>query len=913
MKKLLALSLIFFTYSFVWGQKLSFSGTVKDTTLNQPLPFAVVIAVKIKDSTLVKYTRTNEKGFFQINKMPIDTYRVVISHKKFNDKTFYVIGTEKNYEFDFKNIVLPPKSTLLDEVTIFAFKDPVYYKGDTLIYTADSFKVKPNASVEDLLRRLPGIKVDAAGKITAQGKEVNKVLVDGDEFFGTDPTMATKNLAANAVESVQVYEKKDENASADNSAEETIKVMNLKLKDDAKKGYFGKATAASDFQNFYEGELLANRFRNKQKISVFALTSNTPKTGFGWGDMDKFGLNNEESYSWDEDNMTFNGPDRGQGIPTTLNSGIYYNDKLNKRTKINANYSFKNNSLLTENEEKSQYFLPDTTYTTNNKSTSQTNAQLHNLNLNLDFEIDSVTKIFLIQKTVFNVSKYSSTTKNNFVTITDFVTRETENINTNESEGLDSKSNLHLERKFKKKDRSLNIFYTYEVNNNKSSGNLITKNTFYTSALTPINDFDQRKENTSFTDLHKVAINFYEPITKKIKTDMGYEYTYTTSNQNKISLNKFNNEYSVLDSVYSNDFINYKSIHQARMRFIYEIKKYSISIGVKARNVNLDNVNYFNGSKFNQNVNNLLPFARFNYNFNQNTRFNLTYNSNSQLPSINQLQPLPNNANQNFITLGNPNLKPTFSNNLMLNFNTYKPISGKYMWLGGRFNQVQNAFSSNLVYDSLGRSISTPINVDGNYSGNTWLGGSLPFFQRMLSINAGCNTNFYSNYNYINNQKNITRNTGIGGNLGFEVNLEKLVFDVSGNYDYNIPYSSIGNQNSEPYTTQNYRFNGRVELPKKVFIESDANYNLNSRRAEGYNINFLIINASVTKIFGKLDNIILAAKVYDILNQNIVANRQVYNNIITDSKTNIISRYFLLSFTYKFNSQKTKENNENED
>ncbi|MBL7916940.1 MAG: hypothetical protein JNM96_00990, partial [Bacteroidia bacterium] len=169
------------------------------------------------------------------------------------------------------------------------------------------------------------------------------------------------------------------------------------------------------------------------------------------------------------------------------------------------------------------------------------------------------------------------------------------------------------------------------------------------------------------------------------------------------------------------------------------------------------------------------------------------------------------------------------------------------------------------------------------------------------------------NHNFINNQKNTTRNTGVGGNLGFEINLEKYVFEVSGNYDYNIPYSSISNQNSKPYTTQAYRFYGRVELPKKIFIESDANYNLNSRRAEGYNINFLIINANIYKIFGKLENMILAAKAYDILNQNIAANRQVYNNIITDSKTNIISRYFLLSFTYKFNSQKAKENNDNED
>jgi hypothetical protein len=249
-----------------YSQKLSIKGNVQDTLAKQSVHNAVVTLIKLNDSSLVDFTRTDINGIFEISNMPIDTYKVIISYKKFGDKTFYVVGSKTNYDINFGKIIMPPKSTVLDEVTIFAYKDPVYYKGDTLIYTADSFKTKPNATVEDLLRRLPGVKVDAAGKITAQGKEVSKVLVDGDEFFGADPTMATKNLAANSVESVQVYEKKDENASAENTSDETIKVMNLKLKEDSKKGYYGKISGGSDFQNFYESDILLNKFKSKQKI-----------------------------------------------------------------------------------------------------------------------------------------------------------------------------------------------------------------------------------------------------------------------------------------------------------------------------------------------------------------------------------------------------------------------------------------------------------------------------------------------------------------------------------------------------------------------------------------------------------------------------------------------------------------------
>ena len=895
----------------VQAQKLSVKGTVMDTIAKEPLSNAVAMVIKLSDSTLVDFKRSDKQGFFEFIDLPVDTYKVVISFKKFGDKVLYVIGSKTNYDINFNKIIMPPKSMDLDEVTIFAYKDPVYYKGDTLIYTADSFKVKPNASVEDLLRRLPGVKVDSKGKITSQGKEVSKVLVDGDEFFGSDPTMATKNLAANSVESVQVYEKKNENASADNSTDETIKVMNLKLKDEAKKGYFGKVSAGSDFQNFHEGELLVNRFRNKQKISVFALGSNTPKTGFGWSDIDKYGLENENNYTWDEDNNFFmSGQDQASGVPKTLNSGIYYNDKLSKKTKINSNYSYKNNFLVTESDERSQYFLTDTNYVTNNYSKNTTRNQKHTFNLYIEHELDSLTKLSFSPKLNYNLNNSNSYTKNNFATTSDLITRETVNDNNSQSTNYDLNSNLTLNRSFKKKDRTLNAQYNLTYGSNESNGLLKTTNSFFTSTLNALGDIDQKKENVSANQTHNGSVSYYEPFTKKIKAEINYEFTYNTNDQYKKSLNKLNGDYSVLDSVFSNDFSNDKMINQAKLRFIYELKKYRISIGAKARQVDLTNTNNYTGAIFEQSVQNLLPFMNFNYNFNQNTHLYVFYNTNSQQPSINQLQPLPNNANQNFITLGNPNLVPTFGHNFNLNFNSYKPVSGKYFWSGGNYNFTQNAFSSNLIYDSLGRSISTPTNINGNYNGAAWLGGNIPMFSRVLAISINGNLNFYSNNNIINNVRNTTKNTTYSGGLQFSVDLDKYVFEIGGNYDYNMPYSTINNQNNKPYTSQQFNFSGRVELPKKLFIETDANYNINSQRTAGYNINFVIINASLAKHFGKLENLIVSVKGFDLLNQNIVANRQVYNNIITDTKTKIITRYFLLNVTYKFNSQKTKDESE---
>jgi len=888
-----------------------------DTASKKPLQNAVVIATKLSDSTLIDFTRTNDQGFFEIKELPIDTYKVVISYKKFGDKIMYVIGTAKSFEFNFDKIIMPPKSVDLDEVTIFAYKDPVYYKGDTLIYTADSFKVKPNATVEDLLRRLPGVKVDAKGKITAQGKEVSKVLVDGDEFFGSDPTMATKNLAANAVESVQVYEKKDENASADNTTDETIKVMNLKLKDDAKKGYFGKVSAAggSDFQKdqkpFYEGDLLVNKFRNKQKISLFALGSNTPKTGFGWSDIDKYGLDNERDWNYDEEtnNWTSNN-DQNPGIPQTLNTGIYYSDRLSKKTKINSNYSYKNNLVVTESEQNSQYFLADTNYTTNNYNKNTERNQGHVVNINLEHNLDSLTKLTITPKLNYKQKSAEYITDNNFETSEGIISRETKNTNTTNSSSYDLSSGIRLTRNFKKKDRFLNLYYYIDKGANEGNGQLNTLNSFYTSTITGIGNIDQRKETNSSNVTHQASVSYFEPFTKKIKAEVTYEFIYNANEQSKVSLNKINNDYSLLDSVFSNDFNNTKIVNQAKLRLIYEIKKYRFVIGTRARQVNLSNTNNYTGNIFKLSVNNILPFVNYNYNFSQNMRLYVNYNTNSQQPNINQLQPLPNNANQNFITLGNPNLVPTFQHQFNLNFNSYKPISGKYIWLGGNYNITQNAFSSNLRYDSIGRSISTATNMNGNYNGSAWLGASWPTLKRQLIFSANGNSNFFSNNNIINNVVNTTKNTSFNGGGDITIDLEKFYFNVGGSYEYNIPYSTINDQNNKPYTAQQYNGSVRIELKKKFFIESDVNYNVNSRRTNGYNINYFIVNGSVTKNFGKLENFVVAIKAFDIFNQNIMANRQVYNNIITDTKTKIISRYFLLNLVYKFNSQKTKDEGE---
>lgn len=875
-----------------FGQKMHISGHVLDTTTNAPLPNAVAMVFRIKDSVLIDFARTDKSGNFSFKSLPIDTLQLTVSHPKFGEREYYFFGRPDNADFNLTKIILPEKSQHLEEVTIYAYKDPIYYKGDTLVYIADSFATKPNAVVEDLLKKLPGIKVDADGSITSQGKEITQVLVDGDEFFGADPTMATKNLSAKGVESVQVYEKKNEDAT---EGDETIQVLDLKLKDEAKRGYFGKASLAGDFKRFYEGELLANKFNKKQKFSVFALGSNTRLSSLRWQDAYKYGIEtgfsfNEDEETWQSDNIT-----QGEGIPTTIKTGVYYEDQITKKTKIGVNYTYANNTLKSYETNRSQYFLEDTTYTTVQEKNSTSKNESHSLNFSLTHQFDSLTTLEFEPRLKLSSANSTRTEKTDFITEDNFLNRQTLVRNTSESEGTSFKSRLALIRKFKKKDRKLNLSYRFTFDDDGSDGNLLN------------DTINQQKLNNTHSLSHTLNAVYLEPISKKLKIEFDYELYANNNDQSKKTYNFLDGAYSVLDPNFSNEFENKKLQNRIGASFIFEHKKHRIVAGARYRLVDIENHNLMNGNIINQSVGSVLPRVKYTYKISQNNRFLFNYNTSSSLPSVNQLQPVPDNTNPNRVSLGNPDLLPTYAHKSSLRYNNYKPISGSYIWANINNTITQNAFTSSVNYDALGRTTTQTVNVNGNSYTNVYIGTGIPVYKKILELGPSVNAGYSRTNNFINSKRNLTVNKTLGLGLDLTLETDSLELSIGGQFSYTDPKSSISSASSTPYSTQRYTANLIWKLPLRFGIESDVNYTINSQRSEGYDLNYLIWNASVTRTFGKLENLIAAVTVYDILNQNISAGRDVNSNVITDSKTNIIARYLLVKITYKFNSSKIKE------
>jgi len=885
-------------------------GTVHDTTGIKPLKNAVAMAVRVRDSLLLGFVRTDSEGKFTLRNFDIDTFALTISHPEFDDKTYYIFGHKDNFEINIPSINMPSKAQELEEVIIYANKNPIYYNGDTLVYAADSFHVAENAVVEDLLKKLPGLEIDKDGKIKSQGKAIDQVLVDGDEFFGSDPTIATKNLGASGVETVQVYEKKQENAA---DGEETIQVLDLRLKDEAKKGYFGRVSAASDFNQFYEGELLMNKFNKTQKISIFLLSANTPKSDFGFGDKDKFGLDNEFSnisFGDDGDVMYYDNGNTA-GIPKTLKAGIYYSDKFGKKkqTDFGFNYSYYNSKNNAVSRSRSQYFVQDTSYFSDDSTRVITDNQSHNINLRFKSKLDSLTTLEIRPSLKITDVTQKSLDYSSWRDIDNVFSRSNDVLNNNKSKGITLSNQLKFNRKFMKERREFSANYDISLSDNKINGNLNSTNIFADTSFSTLG-YDQNKINNRNSVDNSIRVSYFEPLGKKFKVQTEYSLDLGNSAQIKETkdFNASTGLYDMVNNKFSNSFDNVKTQHRVGAQLWYETKKYTIHGGVRVRNINIDNQNRVTDTLVHQNFTNFLPLFSMRFNPNRSTHIRLNYQTNSRQPAISDLVPVPDNTNPNRVQTGNPNLRPDYSHQVNLNFNTWNALSGRYIYMGVNGNLTQNAFGDSTSFNSIGQQVSRRVNVKNASNGSFWIGAGIPLWGRKIMISPNVSGSVSQYTSYLNSDKNIATNIYFGPSMNVNYRADSLEFEARADFTYNQPRNTLANFSTKAYTSQDYFFGATWRLKHGFKLQANCNYTKNGQRAAGYNNNFFIVNAAVTKSFLKTRNLELSLLANDILNQNISASRNVSQNVVTDNNTKIISRYFLAKLTYRFNNNKTTEN-----
>lgn len=895
-------------------------GILVDTVNYTPMAYATVTLIKQADSTIYSYVRANDKGYFELTEVKAGKYELLIMRPGFADYED-LLQVNNNEIKDLGTIQLVEKANLLKEVIIKERMNAIRVRGDTTEFLVDSFLVNKNSNVEDLLKKLPGIQVDKDGKITAQGQEVKRVLVDGEEFFGEDPTVATKNLRASNVETVQVFDKKSDQAAFtgidDGTKEKTI---NLTLKDDAKKGYFGKVNGAVGTEERYEGQAMFNAFKNKRKFSVYGATSNTNNTSLSWEDADKYtgGKGSFEvgddgsmySYmNYEDENADFN----GRGVPETWYTGVHYSNKLKDgKHSLNLNATHKEMNVSGYDNNSTQNILPDTSFFSEQLKNVTNARKASSINGNYSLKLDSLStfvfKFNARQGTNRSTEDYDASNFNGDSVLVNNNNRR----QTIDGENMQLSSTFTLNKKFRKVGRTLSLSLNQNYSENNSDGFLGSVTNLYDSIgnIKTQDLIDQKKINTLLVQTYTGRATYTEPLSKVWFVVTDYELG-TTINESKRSTNaKLNNEYNFFVDSLSTDFRYDVLTQKGGISLKYATKALTYSFGGRVAYTDLKQNNRLADTTLKQRFTNLFPSARISYKLKNTSNISFNYDGSTRQPDLQQIQPLRDNTNPLNISVGNDNLKQSFRNRFSLNYNSYKPITGRSFYISMSYTFTDDDFSSRSYVDDYGRRVNQTINVDGNQFFYFYSNYFFRIKSLGIGLSSGLNGNAGTNINYVNDQKNVnnTQSISFGPDIFYEK--EGLVdVGLRTDFNFNRTTSSLRPDNITTYWI--YRYEPYVEfmLPYKIEVSADCAFNIRERTSDfDRNLNTVIFNASITKKFFSKDQLEIGISGFDLLNQNIGFNRYANGNYINENTYSILKRYVLFSLTWNFTKGPSTEN-----
>lgn len=884
-------------------------GKVSDTLEKRNLQNAVVSILQSSDSTLVQFTRTKKSGEFQINNIAPGKYVLLITYPGFADYADYV--TVKDHAgTNLGSIPLTLKSKLLDAVIIKTY-GAIRIKGDTTEFVADSFHVKEGATVEDLLKKFPGFTVNSKGEVTAQGKRVDKVLVDGEEFFGDDPTMVTQNLSSKAVDKVQVFDTKtdEQNLTGISSTESNTKTLNIKLKSDYKKGSFGRVEAASDFNRYHDGKLLYNHFNGLQKFSLYGTKSTTSTGSLNWQDQNKLGVENDE---YEEVNGEYY-YEPGEfsdwslrGLPNAYSLGSVYINKWNEG-KQSLNGSMKYNYLGTLNGSSTftKSILPNSVLISQQNTNGRGTLQQYAPTLKYDWKIDSFSTLTFKSNNFYKTNKLSSFT-NSETDLEDMTPLNKSNrINNNDGTKRKTDNLLSFKRTSRKPGEQITASLRYTYNDDDEDNFTNSDNYYYSNgSLDSVNSINQEKKIHSVSSTFGANASWTRPFNKKWSLTTLASYSRNTSNGHLNTFDKsINGKYEDFSPYYSNNY-NYDASAIGGTAVIkYVTKKVNFSAGSGVSNLKQQIFNIDSNKHSNYTFFKILPQVLFRYTIRPQTGFYFSYRGSSQQPGISQLQPLRNNNDPLNIYIGNPNLKIGFRNNLAISYYSYKVLSQRYFYSSFNYTTTRNAVTSSTLVDTAGRKVSTSLNTNGNnnwYFYSSWQKGG----QEKWNPGFWISSNGGTSITFVNGQKSTNHYAGY--NLNPRISKykdDKYDVSVGPQFGQNFSSSSLQPENKTHYITWGGNANGTIYFLKKYELNTDVDAELRQKiNAADRNTNVVLWNFRLSRKIFKKDVGKISFIAHDILDQNKGVTQITTSNFITDQRYLKVPRYFQLKFEWTFNN-----------
>lgn len=938
MKKLLLLTIAAMISLTASAQSYSITGTLKDTA-NAPLSFTSVFLLLPSDSSLVTFSRADENGNFVFKNIKKQNYLLKATFVGFLPLQEFIKYDPAILNRELGDIVLKPIQKELFEVVIRTAKAPMEIRGDTIEYDARKFKVPPGSSVEDLLRKLPGVQIDAEGNIKAQGEEVKKVLVDGKRFFGDDPKVATKNLPAEAIQKVQVFNDKSEQSKVtgveDGKHEKTV---NLELKDEFKKGGFGKGTIGAGSDDRLMAKMNYNKFDKKNQFAIVGFGNNINQSGLSNNDYQDF--RGSQSYQWN-DNADFGfssggggfriiyGNDQnddesleipqswgpGQGLSKNLAGGMNYNYDT-KKTKFSSNYFFNQTNQTLNQLINSRYVLPNLNYNTADSSVFGNYIQNHRMSLRFEKELDSLNTLVTYVNGRIGTKGQSNFTFKNFSNTGAEIFRNQITDNSYDGTSHNIVGSAIYRHKFIKKGRNFSLSGTFgDSNNDQDAIQKTNLNEFKVNgqsfSLGGFYDIFQDVLSLSKNREYKASVLFVEPFAKKYFLETFYNFSNSNRIVDRDVLNLFSDQKPRVDSL-SRYFESTQMYNRLGSSLRYSHKGFNMSVGLAAQQIAI-NGKFFNNQGGNTlgNIDNpyfsVVPNVGINIQLKNNKYLFSNYETSVDAPSIRNLQPFTDNSNPMYVRNGNPDLLPTTSRTVNLGYGSFNPATFINMWVNFNASFMDNQIVYNQVVNpkSLITTL-TPENVSGGRRVFTYFDLGFPIVKTKINAGISLNGNVQKNIVYINSQlnDNLSQNYNIYGRIDLT---PVSWFSMFTNFSYGLNFSdfSINTAQNQKFVNTTLRNNLTLQMPKLWYFSADFNYSHFKNDKLDFDQHMPILNMSAYKIFGKGKKSEMRVSLYDAFKRNRGINQSAWGNVVTNTVTQTLSRYVMLTYTYNMKGMKT--------
>ena len=919
----------------IYAQSTTYNikGIVEDT-LDNALIYSTVLLLE-PDSTMIDYTRTEMDGSFQFKDVPVGNHIVKTTYIGYFPLAISTNSTDGE-NVDLGIVKMKEIAEELMEVVIKAAKAPMKMRGDTIEYDATTFKVPEGSSVEDLLRRLPGIEVDADGSINADGKAVSRVTVDGKSFFGADPKAATQNLPAEGISKVQVFDTKTEEEEITGSTSESQdKTMNLELKEDFKSGGFGKVIAGIGDKDRKELKGNYNKFNKKIQFSIVGVGNNTGRNGLSWDDYQDFMGSQSFNFSDGSTDYGFGGRQgfysfggnggnaieqsiqsvffagrQNNGFPENYNGGINFNYDHNK-TKVSSVYYYNQAGLVSNSLTRQDKFYNDFVQNENGVSDSDDTSAGHRVELTLDQELDSLHSIKIEFK---GAAIDQNNLYNNDVKLSrdDVFTSASTYENEKNTDGYLANGLILLRKKFMKKGRRMGLNASYMATQLNDTWDQSSNTQFFDKSGIVESTLNINQVNNNIADkkLFKANALFVEPLSKKFFLQTFYNFRNRKEFGNR-KVQDVENDQKALNENLSREYDNTIRYNRAGASLRYSHNGMNISGGLAYEQFLLDGTYAAQGQNgisgtVDKTFSNFIPNVSINFQPWRNSYASLSYSRNASEPAISDLQPLVDNINPLYIREGNSSLTPELANEFSAYINRSFPLSGVRASVNLSHSIYSNQFSTDEVVDDRLVTTIRPINIEGGSRSSAWLSFSFPFVKNKFTTRLGLNLNNNERPALVNGLVNNTKSLSYSPSVRFNITPSKDVsLYINGRLNNSKTSYDLNDSQDQKTRTTTIGIEGNTKLFAGFYVSSNLDYVKYTNDRFSLDRSVPVWNASIYKRLLPENRAELRLSFYDILDENVGFYQGAYGLGVSQTETPTLARYTMLSLTYNIRGLKS--------